>query len=341
MGGGQGDWEGGMDILVLTQADVEALLPVDECLAVMEQAFAALARGQVVQPMRVMVRPPDGRGLMLAMPAHMTPEGAAPFYGLKAVLVHEGNRALEKETHQGAVLLFSGETGEPLAVMNAAAITARRTAAVSALATRLLARADAGDLAIVGTGVQARSHLAGMSAVRQLRRVRVAGRTPEHVEQFVADCAPGAPYPVEAAESVEAAVRGADLIVTATSAREPVLRREWIAPGAHLNAVGAFTPTTREVDQATVAAARVFVDQREAALREAGDLLLPMQAGAFGPEHIQAELSELVSGQKPGRAAPDEITLFKSLGLPVEDAAAADYVYRQAVEHGVGTRAAF
>jgi ornithine cyclodeaminase len=226
-------------------------------------------------------------------------------------------------------------------VMNASAITAIRTAAVSGLATRLLAREDAGDCAIIGAGVQARTHLAAMRAVRQLRRVRVASRTFAHAQKLAEECGPGAPFPIEAVATAEEAVRGADLIVTATNALEPVLQREWIPPGAHINAVGAYTPTTREVDGATVAAARLFVDQREAALQEAGEILLPMQAGAFGPEHIQADLGELVTGKRPGRASADEITLFKSLGLPVEDAAAADYVYRKAVERGVGVAAPF
>jgi len=330
-----------MTILVLGQAEVEALLPMEECLAVMERAFAALARGQVVQPVRVRVQPPGGGGLMLAMPAYVAPDGAAPFYGLKAVLVHPGNAARGLESHQGAVLLFSGETGEPLAVMNAAAITAIRTAAVSGLATRLLARDDAGDCAIIGAGVQARSHLAAMAAARSLRRVRVAGRSADNVRRLVETSQPGAPFPIEAAASVAEAVRGADIIVTATSATEPVLRRDWIAPGTHINAVGAYTPATREIDAATVAAARLFVDQRESALSEAGEVILPMQAGAFGPEHIQAELGELVIGSRPGRGSAEEITLFKSLGLPVEDAAAAEHVYRKAVERGAGTTVAF
>jgi ornithine cyclodeaminase len=330
-----------MTILVFTHAEVETLLPMEACIEVMEAAFAALGRGQVTQPPRTLTQPPGGAGLMLTMPAHMTPELAPPFYGLKAVLVHESNHALGKASHQGAVLLFSGETGEPLAVMNAAAITARRTAAVSGLAARLLARPDAGDLALIGAGVQAAAHLAALGAVRPLRRVRVAARTRASAERFVAQWGPGAPCPMTAADSVEAAVRGADLIVTATSAREPVLRREWIAPGAHISAVGAYTPATREIDAATVAAARVFVELRAAALREAGELLLPMQAGALGPEHIRGELSELVLGLAAGRTAPEDITLFKSLGLPVEDAAAAEFVYRQAQAVGAGTVVAF
>ena len=332
-----------MSLLILDHAEVEALLPMDACIELMAAAFAALARGQVVQPQRTLIRPPGGAGLMVTMPAYVASQGqgAPPFYGLKAVLVHEGNLALGKDSHQGAVLLFSGETGEPLAVMNAAAVTAIRTAAVSGLATRLLARPEAGDLALVGAGVQARSHLAALRAVRTLRRVRVASRDPEHARRFAEAFQAEAPCPLEAVESVEAAVRGADLIVTATSAREPIVRREWIAPGTHINAVGAYTPTTRELDGESVAAARLFVDKREAALVEAGDILLPMQAGLFGPEHILAELGEVVVGAQPGRGSPEEITLFKSLGLPVEDAVVAEFVYREAGRAGRGKRVEF
>jgi ornithine cyclodeaminase/alanine dehydrogenase-like protein (mu-crystallin family) len=332
-----------MSLLILTQADVQALLPMDACIELMAGALAALARGQVVQPARTLLRAPGAAGLLLIMPAYVAGQGqgAAPFYGLKAVLVHDGNHARGLESHQGAVLLFDGETGQPLAVMNAAAITAIRTAAVSGLATRLLARPDAGDLAIIGAGVQARTHLAALRAVRTLRRVRVVSRQPEHARRFAAEEGAGLSFPVEAVTSVEAALRGADLIVTATTASAPVVQRAWIAAGAHLNAVGAYTPATRELDGETVAAARLFVDSRAAALVEAGDILLPMAAGAFGPEHIQAELGEVVIGAKPGRGSPDEITLFKSLGLPVEDAASADYVYRQAQARGMGTRVEF
>jgi ornithine cyclodeaminase/alanine dehydrogenase-like protein (mu-crystallin family) len=330
-----------MTIRVLTQADVEKLLPMDECIEVMSGAMAALARGQVFQPMRLMLRPPTARGIMAVMPAYLATSEQNACYGLKAICVFRGNPAQGKDAHQGAVLLYSGETGELLAVMNASAITAIRTAAMSGLATRLLARQDAHDCAIIGAGVQARSHLAAMRSVRALRRVRVASRTLAHAQKFAEECGPGLPFPIEAVATVEAAVRGADLIVTATTAGEPILRREWIAPGAHLNVVGAYTPTTREVDSATMAAARLFVDKRESALIEAGDVLLAMQAGAIGPEHIRAEIGEVVIGRQPGRASPDEITLFKSLGLPVEDVAAAEHLYRRALETGLGSTVPF
>jgi len=324
-----------MNILVLNHADVEQLLPIDECIPVMAEALAALARGDAHQPLRMVVRPPGAAGLFGLMPAYMAGDRAA--YGLKAVCIFPGNAARGKDAHQGGVLLFSAETGELLALMNASAITAIRTAAVSGVATRLLARADAGDLAIVGAGVQARSHLAAMACVRPIRRARVASRSPERAQAFAAELAPRYSFPIQAAETVEAAVRGADLIVTATTAAEPIVRREWIAPGAHLNVVGSSIPTTREVDTATMADAALFVDRRESTLNEAGDYLFAMRDGAIGPEHIRAEIGELLAGGVPGRTAPDEITLFKSLGLAVEDLAAADYVFRREQAAGIGS----
>jgi ornithine cyclodeaminase len=263
--------------------------------------------------------------------------GERAAYGLKAICVFPGNSAKGKDAHQGGVMLFSAETGELLALMSASAITEIRTAAVSGVATRLLARETAGDLAIIGSGVQARSHLAAMACVRPIRRVRVASRKREHAQKFAEEMGARFALPVEPVESVEAAVAGADLIVTATTASEPILRREWLSPGAHLNVVGSSIPTTREVDSATMAAARLFVDRRESTLNEAGDYLFAMREGVIGPEHIQAEIGELLIGASPGRTAPEEITLFKSLGLAVEDLAAAEYVYRQAQAQQVGT----
>jgi ornithine cyclodeaminase len=324
-----------MNILVLNHAEVDQLLPFDECIPVMAEALAALARGDAHQPLRMVLRPPGAAGLMGLMPAYMAGDRAA--YGLKAVCIFPGNAARGKDAHQGGVLLFSAETGELLALMNASAITAIRTAAVSGVATRLLARADAGDLAILGVGVQARSHLAAITCVRPIRRARVVSRSPERAQAFAAELAPRYGFPIQAVETVEAAVRGADLIVTATTATEPIVRREWIAPGAHLNVVGSSIPTTREVDTATMAAAALFVDRRESTLNEAGDYLFAMRDGAIGPEHIRAELGELLVGGVPGRTSPDEITLFKSLGLAVEDLAAADYVYRRAQAAGIGS----
>ncbi|HJZ49362.1 MAG TPA: ornithine cyclodeaminase family protein [Roseiflexaceae bacterium] len=324
-----------MPILILNHIEVEQLLPIAECVEVMAEALADLSAGRMHQPLRTIVRPPDAAGLMGLMPSYRAGERA--LYGLKAVCVFPGNTAKGKDAHQGSVMLFSAETGELLALLNASAITAIRTGAVSAVATRLLAREDAGDLAILGTGVQARSHLAALACVRPIRRARIASRSFEHAWAFAEAFRPRYPFPIEPVETAEAAVCGADLIVTATTAAEPIVLREWIAPGAHINAIGSSIPTARELDTATMAAAGLFVDRRESTLNESGDYLFAMRAGAIGPDHIRAEVGELLLGKHAGRSGPDEITVFKSLGLAVEDLAAADYVYRQAQTRGVGT----
>ena len=324
-----------MKIVILNQTEVAALLPMEACIPVMTEALTALAKGQVHQPLRMLVRPPDATGLMGLMPAYMS--GKRAMYGLKAVCVFPQNPAIGKDAHQGSVMLFSADTGELLALMNASAITAIRTAAVSGVATQLLALEKAADLAIIGSGVQARTHLAAMAAVRPLKRVRVISRKLENAQKFTTEMAAIYEFPLEAVESVEAAVKEADLIVTVTTAAEPILRRDWLAPGAHLNVVGSSIPTTREVDTATMAAAGLFVDRRESTLNEAGDYLFAAQEGAIGPNHIKAELGELLTGEKSGRTSAHEITLFKSLGLAIEDLAAAEYVYRQAQTKQVGT----
>jgi ornithine cyclodeaminase/alanine dehydrogenase-like protein (mu-crystallin family) len=322
-------------VLVLGHDEVRALLPMAACIEAMAAALSALARGEVHQPLRTIVRPEGAAGLMALMPAYTAaPE---PAFGLKLIGVFPGNVARGLDAHQGAVLLLSGETGALLALLNASAITAVRTAAVSGVATRLLARTEAGELAVVGAGVQARTHLEAMAAVRPIRRARVASRGAESARALVAEMAARLPFPIEAAPSVEAAVRGAEIVVTATSSREPVLRREWIAPGAHLNVVGASQPGSRETDSATMAAARLFVDRRESTVNESGDYLVPLREGAIGADHIQGEIGEVLIGARPGRASEAEITLFKSLGLAVEDLAAAAHVYRRARETGAGT----
>ena len=324
-----------MHLLILNASEVKQLLPMAACIDLMAEALAALAREQVYQPLRMVVRPPDAAGLMGLMPAYIS--GNRPAFGLKAICVFPGNPARGKDAHQGGVMLFDVETGEPLALMNASAITEIRTAAVSAVATRLLARQDAEELAIVGAGVQARAHLEAITSVRAIKRVRVASRTLDHAQAFAREMRSRYPFPVEAVATTEAAVRGADVIVTATTATQPILQRGWISPGAHLNAVGTVPPTAREIDSATVAAASLFVDQRQAAMNEAGDFLIPLHEGVIGPDHIRAEIGELLIGSHPGRTSSQEITLFKSLGLAVEDVAAAGYLYRQAQMPTVGT----
>ncbi|HKE59202.1 MAG TPA: ornithine cyclodeaminase family protein [Pyrinomonadaceae bacterium] len=324
-----------MKILVLTAPEVEELLSMKDCIEVMADALAALARNEVDLPLRSVLRPTNADGLMAMMPAYR--QGKAKAFGLKAICVFPENPRLGKDAHQGFVMLFSGETGEPLALMNASAITAIRTAAVSALATRLLAREDACELALIGSGVQARTHLSAISCVRRLRRVRVTSRNHEHARQLAAEMKDRFPFPIVPLQSVEESVHAADLIVTATTSPEPVLRREWISPGTHINAVGTYSAAAREVDGATMAAARIFVDRRESALNESGDYVLAAREGLIGPESILAEIGEVLIGEKNGRTAADEITLFKSLGLAIEDVASAQYLLSKAQKDSRGT----
>jgi ornithine cyclodeaminase/alanine dehydrogenase-like protein (mu-crystallin family) len=340
-------------LLVLGADDVRRLLPHRECADAMRDALVALARGDVDQPLRTIVRPPAAAGLMALMPAYMAGgpgegkakggekaagggEGGAA-YGLKAICIFPGNPAAGLDSHQGVVLLSSAQTGEPLALLNASAVTEIRTAAVSAVATELLARGDATELAIIGTGVQARAHLLAIAAQRPLTSVRVAGRDPAKARRFAEDMRGCTDAPLAACGSAAEAVEGAGIVVTATSSAEPVLRRDWLAPGAHINAVGACLPHTRELDTETMAGAAVFTDRRESVLNEAGDYVIAHAEGAIGPDHIRAEIGELLTGAAPGRRGDGEITVFESLGLAVEDLAAASLACRKAAELGTGT----
>jgi len=328
-----------MAFIVLTHEEVEDLLTMPECIDLMAETLAGLARGEYHLPLRMVVRPPATENFFGLMPAHRSgPEGG---WGLKVVAISPGNPARGLDTHQGAVMLFDGDTGEVRAVMNAAAVTAIRTAAVSGAATRLLAREDAGRLAIIGAGVQARKHLEAMACVRKLESARIYSRRPEGARAVAEEAAGRYGFTVEASVSAEEALRGADIVITATSASEPVLRREWLTSGAHVNAVGACFPTARELDTATVVDSALFVDRRESALNEAGDVVIPIREGAIGPDHIRAELGEVLIGTAPGRTSPAELTVFESLGLAVEDLASAQFLLERAEETGTGTRVEF
>jgi ornithine cyclodeaminase/alanine dehydrogenase-like protein (mu-crystallin family) len=315
-----------MSVRVLGAADVHRLLPVADCIAPVEAALAALARGELYNPLRAVVRPPEAPTLMGLMSAYRG--GTDAVYALKAVCVAPGNAARGLDAHQGFVALYDGETGVVRALVNAGAITAIRTAAVSAVATRLLARPDARRLAILGAGTQARSHLEAMHAVLDLERVTVWSRTPEHAMAL-----PG----VEVAGSARDALAGADVVVTVTTAREPIVEYGWLAAGAHVNAVGSSIPSTRELSSETMAHAALYVDRRESTLAESGDYLLAAADGAITPDAIRGEIGELLIGAVDGRRSDEELTVFKSLGLAVEDLAAAEAVVERAIADGVGT----
>jgi ornithine cyclodeaminase len=329
-----------MEFVVLSEKDVHALLPMRECIDLMAKALAALARGEAYVPLRMVVRLPDGSGLMAMMPGYLASSQDGPAaLGFKAVSIFPANAQRGLDTHQGAVVLLEGDTGRLKAVMDGAAVTAIRTAAVSAVATDRLARPDAAVHAILGAGVQAGTHLEAVSEVRRIQQVRIWNRNPERAKQLAAEQGKKHRIPIEVVSTAEAAVREADIISTVTASPEPVLAHQWLKPGAHINAVGSSIPTTRELDSATVKAARVFVDRRESALNEAGDLLIPMREGIINANHIVAELGEVVNGSSPGRRSAQELTVFKSLGLAVEDVASAAFIVRRALETGAGARA--
>jgi ornithine cyclodeaminase/alanine dehydrogenase-like protein (mu-crystallin family) len=321
-------------MIVLMQGDVVELLSMAECIEVMGSTLAALARGESLLPLRTVVRLPNDKDFFAVMPAYV---GMPASMGAKVITVFNDNHGTELDSHQGAVLLFDVKNGSLCAVLDATAITAIRTAAVSALATKHLARPDADDLAILGSGVQARSHLEAIPCVRPIKRVRIWSRTRAHAQQL-ADAHRGRFQSISVHDDAESAVRGASIICTVTSSNEPVLLGGWLAAGTHVNAVGVSQPKAREIDTEVVTRASLFVDRRDSALKEPGDILQPLSEGAITPEHIRAEIGEVVAGKKPGRRSTDEITLFKSLGLAVEDIAAAQHVYVKALERNIGTR---
>ena len=300
---------------------------MDECIDLMERTLSALARGRAILPLRSILWLDGKRGALGLMPGYIAPENAL---GVKAVSFFHGNEGTELDTHQGAVLLYDGNNGSLRAIVDATSITAIRTAAVSGAATRALAREDAADLALVGSGVQARTHLAAMLAVRRIRRVRVASKELERARRFADRESERCGIAIEPVRSVREAVTGADIVCTATSSREPVVAGEWLSPGVHVNAVGSSVPFARELDTDAVKRSRLFVDRRESVLNEAGDFLIPKKEGAFGDEHIVAEIGDVFTGAAAGRRSPDEITLFKSLGLAVEDVASAEHIAAKA-----------
>ncbi len=324
---------------MLSAADVRRLLPYDECAAAMREALLARQRGEAQMPLRTVFGAQAAPGLLGLMPGYLP--GSQAGYGVKAICIYPGNPARGLDTHQGVVLLAAAGTGEPLAALNASAVTEIRTAAVSAVATDALARRDADTVAIIGTGVQARSHVLALAATRTLAGIRVAGREPGRAAAFASRMRAETSVPICPCESVREAVEGAGIIVTATSSAHPVLDRAWIEPGAHVNAVGACQPAARELDSATMAGAALFADSRESVAAESGDYLIALAEGTIGPGHLRAELGEVLAAAAAGRRSDEEITVFESLGLAVEDLAAAALVYQKASADGAGTLAEF
>jgi len=295
--------------MILNEDDVRKVLRMEDLIPAMADALRELSTGAILQPLRTVLPVSEHEGFLGVMPA------CGRALGAKLVTFYPQNKDLH--THHAMILLFRPETGEPLAVMDGRLITEMRTAAVSAVATKLFARADTKVLTILGSGVQARSHLEALRLVREFSEVRVW--SPRNAGSFARE------FKVRAATSAEEAARGADVIVVATAATTPVLCGEWLAPGAHINAVGATRPNWRELDDDVLRRATIYVESREAALKESGDVI------AAGKEPI--EIGEVIAGKQRGRTSADEITLFKSVGVAAEDVATADLVYQRKSQH--------
>ncbi|MGW2403790.1 ornithine cyclodeaminase family protein [Streptomyces sp. NPDC001739] len=324
-------------MLVVGRSEVETLLDMDALIDALASAMTDLSAGRAAAPVRVAATVPEREGFIAAMPGYVPSAGALTS---KLVSVFPRNAGTPLPTHQALIVAFDPDTGEPTALLDGTAITAARTAACSALSARLLARADASVLALLGTGAQARSHARAMCRVRPLRHIRVAGRNPDHATALAAELSAELGIPAEAVASYAQALDGADIAAATTHAVDPVVRRPWLTPGVHVTSVG-FNPAGREVDDAAIADALVCVESRQAALAPfpagSNDLLHPIRDGVITADHVHAELGELLTGSRPGRTAPDQITLYKSVGVAVQDAAAAALVVEAARERSAGT----
>ena len=321
--------------LLLSEKDVRDVLTMDDLIAAMDKALAAFSAGRVAQPLRTVLEVGEQKAFFGVMPAFLP---GVPALGTKLVTVFGRNPEIGLPTHLATIVLLDPESGGLLALMDGRYITEARTAAVSAVSVRLLAREDAATLAILGSGVQARSHLEAVARVRALRRITVWSPRESSRAGFVREMQPHFDVPIVASESARDAVDGADLVVLATAARDPVVASEWIAPGTHVCAVGACRPDQREMDTALVTRARLFVDSRAGAFAEAGDVVLPIAEGAIAREHVLGELGEVAAGNVAGRTSPADVTVFKSLGMAVEDVAAAHLAYERAAARGLGRR---
>ena len=305
---------------ILSERDVRAVLPMPDLIAAMERALSAYSSGAVAQPVRTVLEVGPEKAFFGVMPAALDDP---PAVGAKLVTVYHGNHARGLPSHLATIALLDHATGALVAIVDGRYITEARTGAVSAVSVKYLARADASVLAVIGSGVQARSHIEAIRHVRRLADVRVWSPRRDHRERFAREMADETGLAVRAVDDAQSAVRGADLIALTSASTVPVVENSDIAAGAHIAAVGACRPDQREMPTALVARSRLFVDSRAGALKEAGEILLPIKEGALGAEHIAAELGEVVAGRVAGRTSPSEITIFKSLGMAVEDVVAA------------------
>ncbi|MDQ0390801.1 ornithine cyclodeaminase family protein [Labrys monachus] len=328
-----------MALRIIDRSLVRELLPMDGCIRLMEDAMRATARGETIQPPRWILGLPGGEGRGFGMmPGVMAKPDC---FGAKVTAVYPENHARGLQSHQGLILLFDTEHGAPVAIVHGGEVTAIRTAAASGLATRLLARADADDLAILGYGEQAMQHLRAMAIVRPPKRVRVWGRSPERAEAFARQNQAFAGVPIEVMRSAEAAVKDASLICTVSAAAEPILAGRWVAQGAHLNVVGSSVAAAREIDSDAVVQARFFVDYKPSTLLQGGEFLAAKREGRVTDDHILGEIGAVLLGLLQGRRSETDITLYKSLGIAAEDLVCAHHLFTTAQQRGLGTDASF
>jgi ornithine cyclodeaminase/alanine dehydrogenase len=322
--------------LLLSRDDVARVLTMPMCIAAVEGAFAALARGEAIMPQRAAMKVADHGGLFLGMPAYLA--GGQEALGVKVVTVYPDNpQRHDLATTLGTLMLCDPATGAVSAIMDAGYLTAVRTGAASGVATRYLARQDARSCVVFGAGVQARQQLVAVHHVRPLEQVQVIDTSTDAAAAFARDLGAELDLPIEPTDDAEAAVGAADIVITASSSPTPLLKGAWLRPGTHINNIGSHAPTTRELDTDAVVRSHYVADHRAASLAEAGDLLIPIAEGAVTAEHIQAELGEVINGDAPGRTSADQITLFKSCGVAVQDMSTARAVYDAAREQGLGT----
>jgi alanine dehydrogenase len=321
-------------MLILSEKEVQSLAEVEELIPVLERAHIQYSTGKAVMPVRLVVPLPQIEGRITSMPGYLNEDKAL---GMKVVTFFPNNLKQNLPQILATVMLFSADTGKMIAAMDGNYITAIRTACVSAMATRALANPESRVLGVLGAGVQARAHIRALTQIRKISEIRVYDIFEASARQLQESLQKESGIKINVVQSAREAVLGADLLVTVTTAKEPIVKKEWLQPGMHINAVGSHRPDLREIDGATLAGAKVVVDSREAIMAECGDILLAIQEKAITAESVHAEIGEVLAGKKPGRTSSDEITLYKAVGIAIQDVATAHLVYRRALERNVGT----
>lgn len=321
-------------MLVLSEKQVQSLIDIDELIAALARAHLQYSTGKAVMPVRLVVPLPKIQGRVTSMPGFLQEDQAL---GMKVVTYFQDNQKQNLPAILASIMLFSAETGQIIATMDGSYITAIRTACASALATKILANPETPVLGILGAGVQARAHILALSRARRIEKIKVFSPSATSAAAIQKELTPRVDAAIEVARSAQQAVRDADIVVTATTAKEPILKGEWLKAGAHINAVGSHRPDLRELDGQTLARATIVVDSRDAIMAECGDILLAIKEKSIGENQIHGEIGEVLAKIKPGRSRPDELTLYKSVGIAIQDVAAANLVYRKALEKGIGT----